>query len=115
MADINAQTVDTGMYEREKGMYVKVLIALLILTAITFAQPFVFFKSITFEAQILIAFAKAWIIVAYYMHLKNEKRVLGLMVAFSLMLVLFFFFVTMIDVSNFQFADESYITSATKE
>ncbi len=111
----NTHEIDTGLYDREKGMYLKILIGLLVLTALTFVQPYIFFKHMTFEVQLLIAFAKAFLIVAYYMHLKSEKPVIGLMVAFAMLLVLFFFFTTMIDVSNFQFADESYITSATKE
>ena len=109
----NSQTVDSGLYAREKGMYLKILIALLVLTAITFVQPYFFLKEMTFEAQLLIGFAKAWLIVAFYMHLKSEKPVLSIMVSFTLMLVLFFFVTTIIDVHHFQFADESYITNGT--
>ncbi len=109
----NEQTVDTALYEREKGTYHKILIGLLILTAITFVQPHLFLAHATFEAQLLIGFAKAWLIVAYYMHLKSEKPVIGIMVAFALMLVLFFFVTTIIDVHHFQFTDESYITNGT--
>ena len=110
----NEQTIDPGLYEREKGMYLKILIALLVLTALTFAQPYIFLKEMTFEVQLLIALAKAWLIVAFYMHLRNEKPVLGLMVSFSLMLVLFFFVITLIDVANFQYPDESFITQSAK-
>jgi cytochrome c oxidase subunit 4 len=105
------QTIDTGLYDREKGMYLKILIGLLVLTALTFVQPFVLFKHATFEIQLLIAVAKAFLIVAFYMHLKSEKPVIGLMVTFAMILVVFFFTTTLIDVSNFQFADESFITT----
>jgi len=111
---MGTNTIDTGLYEREKGMYLKILIGLLVLTALTFVQPHLFMKDATFGVQLAIAGAKAWLIVAYYMHLKSEKSVLGLMVLFAMVLVLFFFTTTMIDVSHFQFADESYITTGTK-
>ncbi len=107
-------TIDAGLYEREKGMYLKILIGLLVLTALTFVQPHLFMAHATFEVQLLIAVAKAWLIVAYYMHLKSEKSVLGLMVTFAMILVVFFFTTTLIDVNHFQFADESYITTGTK-
>ena len=110
----NEQKIDAELFDREKGMYLKILIALLALTALTFAQPYIVLKHYTFEVQMLIGFAKAWLIVAFYMHLKSEKPVLGLMVAFALMLVGFFFIVTLIDVSHFQFATESFITHDAK-
>ena len=60
----------------------------------------------------IIAVIKAWLIVMYYMHLKGEKLI-GATVVFALFLVMVFFIIVIgIDVPNFQYAAESYITSA---
>jgi len=46
------------------------------------------------------------------MHLKGDKLI-GSMTLFSMSLVLIFFIIVVaVDVTHFQFADESYITSA---
>ncbi len=72
-------------YKEEKGLYYKVLIGLLLLTAVTFIQPYVFHAG-TFTAQMLIAVVKAWLILMYYMHLKGEKLI-ATMGLFSMFLV----------------------------
>jgi len=98
-------------YEEEKKVYYKILIALLVLTAITFIQPHIYTAN-TFASQMFIAVIKAWLILMYYMHLKGEKLI-GAMVVFALFLVSFFFIIIIgIDVPNFQYGAESYITSA---
>ncbi|PTB87936.1 hypothetical protein C9925_00970 [cyanobacterium G8-9] len=100
-------------YEVEKKRYYKVLVGLLVLTAITFIQPYIFHVG-TFSAQMLIAVIKAWLIVMYYMHLKGEKLI-GTMALFSMSLVFVFFVIVIgVDVANFQFAAESYITEAAE-
>ena len=104
-------TTNTVNYQEEKKIYYKVLIGLLLLTAVTFVQPGLFMTHSTFLAQMLIAVAKAWLIVIYYMHLKGEKLI-GAMVWFSLSLVTVFFIIVIgIDVANFQFGAESHITA----
>jgi caa(3)-type oxidase subunit IV len=108
----NTHQTDAATYEREKKGYYNVLIGLLVLTAITFAQPHYFLTSVTFEAQLFIGAVKAWLIVVYYMHLKGEKLI-GTTVVFALFLVAFFFIIVMIDVNHFQFGDVSHITSET--
>ena len=90
--------------------YYKVLVALLVLTAITFGVPLVIPAQYAFSTQMLVATLKAWIILMYYMHLKGEKLI-GWTVVFALFIVVFFFGIVMIDVHHFQFADVSYITS----
>lgn len=101
----------TVNYQEEKKVYYKVLIGLLLLTAVTFIQPHMFMTHSTFLAQMLIAVVKAWLIIIYYMHLKGEKLI-GAMVIFSLALVLVFFIIVIgIDVTNFQFGAESHITA----
>ena len=97
-------------YEVERKVYYKVLIGLLVLTAITFIQPHIYHAG-TFASQMFIAVIKAWLILMYYMHLKGEKLI-GAMVIFALFLVSFFFIIVIgIDVPNFQYGSESYITS----
>jgi len=105
---VDTKTVN---YNEEKKVYYKVLVGLLVLTAITFIQPHMFMTGSTFLAQMLIAVVKAWLIVIYYMHLKGEKLIAA-MVWFSLALVAVFFIIVIgIDVTNFQFGAESHITA----
>ena len=105
-------TKPTVNYQTEKKRYYSVLFGLLFLTALTFIQPYVF-QAGTFTAQMFIAVIKAWLILMYYMHLKGEKLI-GSMTMFSMALVLVFFIIVVaVDVTHFQFAGESYITSTT--
>ena len=102
---------NTVNYNEEKGLYYKVLLGLLLLTAVTFIQPHMFMTGSTFVAQMLIAVVKAYLIVIYYMHLKGEKLIIG-MVWFTLSLVIVFFIIVIgIDVANFQYGAESHITA----
>ena len=98
-------------YKTERATYYKVLVGLLLLTAVTFVQPGLFMTHSTFLAQMVIAVIKAWLIVMYYMHLKGEKLI-GATVIFALFLVAVFFIIVIgIDVPNFQYGSESHITS----
>ena len=97
-------------YQAEKGGYYKVLIGLLVLTAITFIQPSMFLTDATFGVQLFIGLVKALIILFYYMHLKGETLI-GWTVVFAVFLVAFFFVIVMIDVNNFQYGDMSHITN----
>ena len=104
---------NTVNYQEERKVYYKVLVGLLLLTAVTFIQPHLFMTHSTFLAQMLIAVVKAWLIVMYYMHLKGEKLIIA-MVWFSISLVTVFFIIVIgIDVVNFQFGAESPITAPT--
>ncbi|MBE0497874.1 MAG: cytochrome C oxidase subunit IV family protein [Campylobacterales bacterium] len=100
-------------YKSEYAGYWKVLVGLLVLTAVTFVQPGMFLTDYTFAAQLIIGAIKAWMILMYYMHLKGEKLI-GAMGVFSLFLVAVFFIIVIIDVNNFQFGDVSHITSPAK-
>ncbi len=104
--------MDTNIdYKAERATYYKVLVGLLLLTAVTFVQPHLFMTHSTFLAQMLIAVVKAWLIVMYYMHLKGEKLI-GATVIFALFLVVVFFVIVIgIDVPNFQYSSESHITA----
>jgi len=98
-------------YKAEYAGYWKVLIGLLILTAVTFIQPHMFLENATFGIQMLIGTVKAWMILMYYMHLKGEKLIITF-TYFSLFIVLVFFIIVIaIDVVNFQFGDVSHITA----
>ena len=98
-------------YQAEKGGYYKVLVGLLILTTITFIQPSMFLTDATFAVQMLIGLIKALIILFYYMHLKGETLI-GWTVSFAVFIVVFFFTIVIYDVQNFQFTEESHISSA---
>jgi len=103
--------MDKIQYQKERTLYYKVLFGLLFMTALTFIQPHVYVAG-TFVSQMVIAVIKAWMIIMFYMHLKGDKLI-GAMGVFSLALVLVFFIIVIaVDVTNFQFGDESYITDA---
>ncbi|HIQ27237.1 MAG TPA: hypothetical protein EYH42_01885 [Sulfurovum sp.] len=98
-------------YKSERVMYYKVLVGLLLLTAVTFGLPYIFEAGADLPAQMFIAVIKAWLILMFYMHLKGEKLI-SVMGIFSLMIVLVFFIIVLVvDVANFQFKDESHITA----
>jgi caa(3)-type oxidase subunit IV len=98
-------------YKSERVMYYKVLVGLLLLTAVTFVLPYLFEAGANLPAQMFIAVIKAWLILMFYMHLKGEKLI-SVMGIFSLAIVLVFFIIVLVvDVANFQFKDESHITA----
>jgi cytochrome c oxidase subunit 4 len=104
---VDTNTID---YKKERANYYKVLLGLLLLTAVTFVQPHLFMTESNFVAQMLIAVVKAWLIIMFYMHLKGEKLITW-MAAFSLFIVFTFFAIVIgVDVQEFQYQDESYIT-----
>jgi len=109
---VDTNTID---YKKERAGYYKILVGLLLLTAVTFVQPHLFMTESTFLAQMLIAVVKGWLILMFYMHLKGEKLIIW-MTGFSLFIVFTFFAIVIgVDVQKFQFQDESYITkSSTK-
>lgn len=99
-------------YDAEKGLYYKILLGLLLLTGVTFIQPHLFMAGASFVPQMIIAVVKAYLIVIYYMHLKGEKLIIG-MVWFTMSLVIVFFIIVIgIDVANFQYGAESHIAAA---
>ena len=104
---MDTNTID---YKKERAAYYKVLIGLLLLTAVTFIQPHLFMAESTFLAQMTIAVIKAWLIIMYYMHLKGDNLI-GIMGIFSLVIVATFMIIVIgFDVPNFQYGAESHIT-----
>ncbi len=76
-----------------------VLIALLVLTGITVAVTRLEFGPLNTVVAMLIAGAKAIIVLAWYMHLKYEKRMLPMFVAGVVIVFLLVLFVTFFDYS----------------
>ena len=106
---MDTNTID---YAKERSGYYKILVGLLLLTAVTFIQPHMFMTESTFMAQMLIAVVKGWLILMFYMHLKGETLIIW-MTGFSLFIVFTFFAIVIgVDVQKFQFQDESHITSS---
>jgi len=106
----NTKTID---YKKDRAVYYKILVGLLLLTAVTFVQPHLFMHESTFLAQMLIAVIKGWLILMFYMHLKGERLIIW-MTGFSLFIVFTFFAIIIgVDVQKFQFQDESYITKSS--
>jgi len=106
---VGTNTID---YKKERLSYYKVLVGLLLLTAVTFIQPHLFMTESTFLAQMAIAVIKAWLIIMYYMHLKGDNLI-GVMGIFSLVIVATFMVIVIgFDVPNFQYEAESHITGS---
>lgn len=78
---------------------IAVLGALLMLTAITVAVTRLEFGPLNTLVAMLIAGAKAIIVLAWYMHLKYEKRLLPMLVAGVIIIFLLVLFVTFFDYS----------------
>lgn len=105
---MDTNTID---YAKERSGYYKILVGLLLLTAVTFVQPHMFMTESTFLAQMIIAVIKGWLILMFYMHLKGETLIIW-MTGFSLFIVFTFFAIVIgVDVQKFQFQDESHITA----
>jgi cytochrome c oxidase subunit IV len=65
-------------HEDGAGVYVKTLIALLVLTVITVGASYVDFGSGNIVIALLIATIKASIVALFFMHLRHEKPVNGI-------------------------------------
>ncbi len=76
-----------------------VLFVLLILTGITVAVTRLEFGALNTLIAMLVAGIKATIVLAWYMHLKYEKRLLPMLVAGVVILFLLVLFVTFFDYS----------------
>lgn len=106
---MDTNTID---YAKERALYYKILVGLLLLTGVTFIQPHLFMTESNFAAQMFIAVIKAWLILMFYMHLKGERLIIW-MTGFSLFIVFTFFAIVIgVDVQKFQFQDESHITAS---
>lgn len=86
--------------EHPVALYSKVLLGLLLLTLLTFMQPFVWhlMPEKTAAVQLLIAAIKIGLVVAYYMHLRSETAYLKGYVAMAVLILMIFFLIVGIDV-----------------
>ena len=80
--------------------YLNIFYLLLALTVLTIAQPYVMNLTTSFQVsvQLLIAFLKAFLIVAYYMHVKFEGKLLKAFIYFSIAIMITIAVLVMIDV-----------------
>lgn len=87
------------IHEMTAQKYIKIFIALVILTALTFLQPFILPSSLheTVVMQIFIACIKTILIVSYYMHLKYETALFRYIVLFAVVTLSIFFIITATD------------------
>ena len=73
----------------EKSTYLKILIALIVLTAITVAVSRVDFGVWNLVVAMLVASIKAGLVTLFFMHLKYENKVTWLYVLFPIILLFF--------------------------
>ena len=82
------------------ALYTKVLAGLLLLTLLTFVQPYWFHLSPgkTAGLQLVIAAMKVGLVAAYYMHLRSETAYLKGYVLMALVILMIFFLLVGTDV-----------------
>lgn len=85
--------------QKNEQMYLKVFLALLGLTILTFLQPYIISSDlyITVSMQMFLAIIKTTLIVAYYMHLKYESILFKLIVLVAVVTLSIFFIITATD------------------
>lgn len=88
-------------------MYLKIFIALTVLTILTFIQPYIVSGTVTDTVliQLFIASIKTTLIVAYYMHLKYETKLFRYIVLMAVVTLGIFFVIT---ASDAIFRNESF-------
>lgn len=86
-------------HEMTAQKYIKIFIALIILTALTFLQPFILPSNVsnTVLMQLFISCLKTILIVSYYMHLKYETALFRYIVLFAVVTLSIFFIITATD------------------
>jgi len=90
---------DVVIHEMTAQKYIKIFIALAILTALTFLQPFILPSNVsnTVLLQLFISCLKTVLIVSYYMHLKYETKLFRYIVLFAMVTLGIFFVITATD------------------
>ncbi|NLX04768.1 MAG: cytochrome-c oxidase [Phycisphaerae bacterium] len=81
------------------GLYVKVWIALVLLTGVTVTVSYLDMQKFTVFTAMLIATVKASLVLLYFMHIRFEKVVFQLMILFTLIIYAIFIFLTFADYS----------------
>ena len=89
------------MSEHAHPNYVKIWAILLGLLAVSVAGPFVGIWWVTLVTAFGVAFVKAYLVCANFMHLNVERRYINYLLVTSLVFVLLFFAGTAPDVMNY--------------
>jgi len=99
--------MSTMTHDMTAQMYLKIFVALIGLTILTFLQPHIISGTIseTVIMQLFIATIKAVLIGSYYMHLKYEAPLFRWIVVFALVTLAIFFVITATDAV---FRNETY-------
>lgn len=86
-------------HNKNASMYLKIFLALIVLTIVTLLQPYILPAQIhaTVSIQMFLALLKTFLIVAYYMHLKYESRLFKMIVLVAVITLCIFFIITATD------------------
>ena len=101
----------TSEIKLDYSMYIKVFALLIGLTILTIAQPLLFHSdslAMTLSVQLAIAFVKAFLIVAYYMHLKMEHKIFTGFFFFMLLIFVVIYLIMAIDLFYREFGNDAY-------
>ena len=92
--------VKNQAHEMTQSMYIKVFLAILVVTVFTFLQPFILGETLVQKVsiQMFLAIVKSTLIIVYYMHLKYESRILKLFVYFTILVLCLLFIIISSDV-----------------
>ena len=84
---------------KNSAMYLKIFLALFILTVLTLIQPYIINPNLytTVSIQMFLAIVKTVLIVAYYMHLKYESKLFKMIVLVAIITLSIFFIITATD------------------
>lgn len=75
----------------------KVLLSLLVLTFLTIAVTFLDLGALTLTVALLIACVKATVVLLYFMHLKYENKLYGILVGVVMLVFLAVVIITFLD------------------
>lgn len=81
------------------SLYAKIWAALVILTAVTVSVSYLDMRKFTVFTALLIATVKASLVLLYFMHIRYERRIVQLMIIFTLATYAVFVFLTFSDYS----------------
>jgi cytochrome c oxidase subunit 4 len=91
-------TDDSALHEERTGTYVVVWLLLLVLTSLTVAVARLHLTRFAVALAILIATMKGSLVVAYFMHLRDEPWILKAMLFFALLAMTLIIALTFSDV-----------------
>lgn len=86
-----------GNHVSTLGTYLKVYVALLVLTVVTVGVSYIELGDLSFAVAMIVALTKASVVAAYFMHLKYEDRLYSFVLLAAVFFVGLFFMFTYID------------------